>query len=207
MLKNFESKSEYTGGLFEDQFIGVVDTNNPEYQTELHKAETEEAEQGMDNRYIRFKKALELTKKFQSSDPTNPSKPFGRDLRIALQDILKLENEEEMDMVKFYTAVGTPLDKIHGVDAFIEIDGGKEGTFRTTFDLTTNPHKKAYKSDMVISEENLSDPNLEEKEYLRQIEVYAKLVADRIPINMITRILHEKRKIMFGKNENKNPEK
>jgi len=200
----FESKSEYTGNLYKDQFFAAVDTNNPEYQTALHKAETEEAAEGMTNRYIRFKKALELTKKFQPADPTNPNKPFGRDLRITLQDLLKLETEEEMDMIKFYTAVGTPLDKIHGVDAFLEVDGGKEGIFRTTFDLTTNPNKKSYKSDLIISEEDLPDPNLEEKEYLRQMDIYAKLVADRIPLNIITRILHEKRKVIFGKNEPKN---
>ena len=192
-MKNFESKFEQTGDIFEWQFIGQVDTKNPEYQKALQEAQKEEEKEGLKNDYIRFKKAVELAKKFQPYDPANPDKPFARDIRIALQELLKLTSDEEMDRVKFYTASGTPLDKFHGVDAFIEYEESpQKDPYRATFDFTINPQKQAYKSGIVVIGEDLPDPKLNPKEYLQKIEEFAAKVLSK----MAVREVQEKKKIL-----------
>ena len=185
-MKKFESSFEQTGDIFEWQFIGQVDTKNPEYQKALWEAQNEEDKEGLKDGYIRFKK-------FQPYDPTNPDKPFARDIRIALQELLKLTSDEEMDKVKFYTASGTPLDKFHGVDAFIEYEENpQEDPYRATFDFTMNPQKQAYKGDIVVIGKDLPDPKLNPKEYLQKIEE----LAARILSKMAVREVQEKKKIL-----------
>lgn len=172
---------EESGNMFEWQYIGQVDTEKPEYQAALRKIQEEAG-----GEYVNFKKAVELTKQFQPYDPLNPDKPFARDVRIALQDYLGLITEKEMDKVKFYTASKTPLDKFHGIDAFIEYaENPKIKPWQVTFDLTMNPHKKAYKADIVINGQDLPDPNLNSDEYLKEIEEIAKKVMEKIALQKI----------------------
>lgn len=193
MAFNPERSSGETGHLFEWQYIGEIDTKNPKYQTELEKVRREEEKAGMTDGYIRFRKAMELAKKFQPYDPTNPNKHFARDIRIELQDLLGLTTEEEMDRVKFYTAVGSPLDRRHSVDAFIEYTDEKGETFRATFDLTTNPQKQAYKTDIVVQMKDIPDPNSDKKEYNEAIKEFAKKILPK----MVVKKLHEEKKVLF----------
>src|SRR3989344_1859536 len=178
-MRRFESKFGQTGGIFEWQYINKVDIQNPKYQKALHQAQEEESKEGQENGYLRFKKSVELVKEFQPFDPLNPDKPFARDIRISLIDLLIgkgwiEDTEEDMDRGKFYTAVGTPLDKFHSADAFIEYQDKNGKTYRVTIDLTLNPHKKSYKDNVVVSE--LPDPNLEDERlmYLAKVEKYAQ---------------------------------
>lgn len=60
--------------------------------------------------------------------------------------------------VKFYTAVGTPMDFFHGVDGFFECDG-----VQVTLDLTLNPHKTSHKADIVFNPNFSSWNELEEQ--------------------------------------------
>lgn len=184
-MRSLESKMGLTGNLFEDQSIGVVKTQSPEYQKELAQVRQEEAGQGMKGGYIRFRKAVELAKKFQPYDPTNPNKPFARDLRIEVLDKMIErgwigETEEDQDRVKFYTASGTPLDTLHSADAFVEFEDKNGKVHRVTFDLTMNPNKRAYKDNIVVHE--LPDPNLEEEleEYNKTVKDYAEQVIKKI---------------------------
>ncbi|MDO8442860.1 MAG: hypothetical protein Q7S81_01175 [bacterium] len=175
----YESKFEQTGNLFEWQFIGEVDINSREYQKELHKLQEEAAQKGASNGHIPYEEAMELARKFQPFDPTHPNKPFARDVRISLLDLMinkKLitDSEEDQDCIKFYTAVKTPLDTFHSVDAFIEFKDLKGKKYLTTFDLTLNPRKKEHRSDIIVTK--LPDPNLDEDKlrYLATIEDYAQ---------------------------------
>jgi hypothetical protein len=85
--------------------------------------------------YLPFEKAVELAREFQHGDPTNPEKNFANDLRLAIierlekRDFLKLGDE---DNVKFYSALGMPLDVFHGIDAFIEFTDRLSVTHRLT---------------------------------------------------------------------------
>jgi hypothetical protein len=185
-MQHFESKFEQTGNIFEWQFIGEVDVKSPEYQKALKKLQEESGKEKKKG-YIGFEQAAEFAKKFQPFDPTHPNKPFARDVRIGLLDLMMgkkwiTESEEDQDRVKFYTAVGTPLDKFHGIDAFMEYKDPNGKKYRVTFDLTLNPKKPEAKSDIVVSE--LPDPNAEEEKirYLATIEQYAQKVLGCIEI-------------------------
>ncbi len=193
MAFNPEKSSGETGHLFEWQYIGEIDTKNPAYQKALQEAVSSEERAGMTDGYIRFRKAMELVKKFQPYDPANPNKHFARDIRVELQDLLGLTTEEEMDRVKFYTAVGSPLDKRHSVDAFIEYTDKSGETFRATFDLTTNPQKQAYKTDIVVQLKDLPDPNTNKKEYNSAIKEFAGKILPK----MVVKKLHEEKKVLF----------
>lgn len=178
-MKKFESKFEQTGNIFEWQYIGEVDTNSREYQKELLRLQEEAAEKGSTRGHIPYEEAMELARKFQPFDPTHPNKPFARDVRISLLDLMinkKLitNSEEDQDRVKFYTAVKTPLDTFHDVDAFVEFKDLDNKKYLVTFDLTLNPQKQKYKSDIIVTK--LPDPNLDEEKikYLATIEEYAQ---------------------------------
>ncbi len=181
----YESRLGLTGNLFETEQIGTIDTSNPEYQKALRLAQEKEAKSGKEGGYLRFRTALELVKQFQPGDPTNPQKPFSREIRIALQDLLRLETPEDYDRIKFYTAVGTPLDTFHGVDAFVEFEKENPQTkkvdvYRATFDFTTNPKKQGYKSDIIVQEKELPDPKLESDDFLTAIQNFAEKAAKKI---------------------------
>ncbi len=177
---NPEKNSGQTGHLFEWQFIGEVDTANPEYQKELKKLQEEAVKRGATDGFISREQSIELAKKFQPYDPANPyEKPFARDIRVSLIDLMIIkglitESEADKDRIKFYTAGGTPLDKFHSIDAFLEFEDKDGKIYRVTFDLSLNPNKQKYKSDIIVAE--LPDPNLEEDtmRYNATIEQYAQ---------------------------------
>jgi hypothetical protein len=108
--------------------------------------------------YLPFWKAVELVKKLQPSDPTNPAKGFLKDLRLEVIDTLlnfssekikenpKIKNFQvnlgsDEDRVKIFTAVGSPLDIYHGVDGFIEFEGKNGKKQIVTFDVSLDKLK------------------------------------------------------------------
>ena len=180
-----EASGGLTGELFESECIGVIDTRNPEYQKALSEAINNEAGDGMKVGYIRFRTAMDLAKRFQPYDPTNPTKPFARDLRISVADLLIqkkwiLDNEGDQDRIRFYTASGTPLDKFHRADAFIEFEHRNGQKYHVTLDLTLNPNKQQYGYNVIVHQ--LPDPTIpeEEKDYLAAVEKYAEEIVQRL---------------------------
>lgn len=129
--------------------------------------------------YLAYNRAQELIKQFYPEDPTNPSKEFARDLRLAICEALELEGEDA-DAVKFYTAVGTALDLYHGVDAWVEIDldDPSRGTLHAeaTLDVTKRAEKleEGHKADVIIGDVAAPD----QKTYLPQVERYAEEVTE-----------------------------
>lgn len=134
--------------------------------------------------YLPYKKALELAKRFQPlnpetgkpQDPTNPWKAFPRELRLAIGEKLGIiEDDEAMDRLRYYTAVGSPLDAFHGVDAMIELEGKapKEESRRVTFDVTLKSEpeaKEGAKADVVVRELHDEDS----PEFLTDVEKLAE---------------------------------
>ena len=74
------------------------------------------------------------------------------DLLSLVADNLGLDQESYADL-KFYTARGTPLDTLHGVDGFLDFAGTV-----FTLDYTIRPEKKEAKADYIIKSEHLSSP-------------------------------------------------
>lgn len=158
MPKGKHSYESYIGGRegteFEWDLFGSVDKNNPQYQAELKKVTKP-------NGFVFYRDALSLAKKFQSGDPRNPERGFARDLRIEILDELGLTDEKDMDRLEFYTAVGSPFDQWHGIDAFFEFRQKLGSPLRATVDATvvTELEKIARgqdpKADILISEKEL----------------------------------------------------
>ena len=49
--------------------------------------------------YVTYNKALELVRTFSQEDPTNPQKPFAKELRLAVIEALDLEDDDEMNRI------------------------------------------------------------------------------------------------------------
>lgn len=94
-------------------------------------------------------RSVEFVKKRQPTNPSNPGKPFPRDIRVETMDVLGIDDPEECNAVRFYTAINSPLDRYFGVDGFIEVPY-QGRIYRVTFDVTTNPNKTRHKADVVI---------------------------------------------------------
>ncbi len=134
--------------------------------------------------YMKRREAINFVKSHQrGKDPHNPTRFFPRNLVEGIR-----EDEgfgiSAGDEVSFYTAVNSPLDRYHGVDAFFEFKiGGKE--VMVTIDVTTNPNKDNYKADVILAIPSggldPSDPEYKDivSHYVEQIisEALTKLVA------------------------------
>lgn len=143
------------------------------YHEELYKKDT----------YIPYDQAMELVRKSQPFNPENPSPSFAKMLHANIKQFLSLG---EHISLKFYTAVGSHLDRHHGIDAFFEISDA-EGAIaaRTTMDIKKYNPEKSIKADQLIvmtdDEKALydQDPKAYEKRGLVEAEAIArKLLAD-----------------------------
>ena len=165
---------DYSGRELELDLFDRVNTADPRYKAELSRVMTDR-----DSGYVPRQQALELVKRFQPSSPTNPKKDFFRELLIGVQDELGIDIKKNPDNVRGFTAVGTPLDKFHGVDAFISyVDQNRE--YVVTLDATLRPDKlqDGYKADLMISD--LPAPEDNEDGYLEAVSTYAGQIAEKI---------------------------
>lgn len=174
MVHSLEQFPRYTGREFEADMLGEVDIFSPKFQEALNKVVIT-GEDG--RRFVSYRDALDLVKKFQPADPKNPKKDFLRELRLAVAEKLGLETTEELETISAYTAVRTPLDVYHGVDGFIEIKSQKQPAEIVTLDLSLNPEKEI-KADIFVGE--LPDPDENEDAYLQAIEDLAEVFVSKI---------------------------
>jgi|GEM_PF-1148674 len=170
----FESQF-YTGRMAEADLLGEVRISMPEYIAAFRKRSAEGG-------YVKYADAIELAKRFQPADPTNPDKDFARELRMAIADRLIADGvitEAERDRVKYFTAVKTPLDILHGVDAFVELDRPNGRPERVTLDLSLRDEKVVGKADLVVRAQDIPD-DPENESYLPSIGTYAERIARRL---------------------------
>ncbi|MFZ2681795.1 MAG: hypothetical protein WAZ14_01750 [Patescibacteria group bacterium] len=161
------SREFYSGRELEVDVFG-----KPKFPTEYEQAYRRLAKER--GGYLPYEKAQSLIREFTPDDPTNPSKEFARDLRLAICEILELEGEEA-DIVKIYSALGTALDIYHGVDAWIEID--LDGLHaEASMDVTHRSDKldDGHKADVILGD--ILEP--ENAKYLAEVDKYAETVAD-----------------------------
>lgn len=185
--------SEYSGREFEIDMLGDI-RHTPEYDQELKNILSEKsiavarvvhegveipqaerpALRGAVNEILENKYALfDLVKKHQRFDPTNPNKDFLRELRLAVIDSLGIESEKDMEKVKVYTSVASPLDTV-GFDGFITYEERGE-EHMVTLDATLDKKKfetRDSRADVVFTE--LPDSKENEAAYLSQIEELAE---------------------------------
>ncbi len=160
----------YTGGMNEQDALGEF--KGKPGCLEAHKLGAEP------NGFMPIEKALGFVREYTKDDPTNPRKPFAKELRLAVIDGLELEDPKEMEYVKFYTAVGTSADIFHGVDGWVEYTFPSGQQVVVTLDVTANPEKVSTKADVLIHE--IKDPEEEEAEFMDQVERYGAQVVRTI---------------------------
>jgi len=176
--KYYRDTKDVTGKLLEESYFGVSATRqNKQAMTELFEMLSNGKTPTEARGYLSFEKAVRLAKTFQpGDDPTMPETKVAKDLLNAIADELGIEpDSEEEQELKFYTAIGTPLDIKHGIDAFVEYKGK-----RVYFDVTKNPSKRFEDStnERIIMEE-LPDYGDKTKraEYEQAFKKYARRAA------------------------------
>ena len=99
--------------------------------------------------YVPFRQSVRLVEANQPWDPTDPSTRGASDLHTQVAMALELEDWSEL---RLFSALRTPLDVFHGIDAFFEWKGRV-----VTLDLTCNRKKDGYKADLMIRPEDSDD--------------------------------------------------
>ena len=91
--------------------------------------------------YMRWAQAIEEVRTHQPRAKTPVAAALEREVR-----------RQAGSEARFYTAVRSTLDVMHGCDAFFEYCG-----VVVTIDLTINPHKDCGKADVIISRDDVAD--------------------------------------------------
>lgn len=129
--------------------------------------------------YVTFRDAVQLVRDHYPGNPTNPRRDIPRELRLAVCEQLRLPMEE-WDDIKVYSSVGSPLDRIHGVDAFVIYEPANESPRIVTLDVTQRPEKleEGHRADVIIGE--FVDPQDDEAQYSEQMMRAANNVVSRL---------------------------
>jgi len=108
--------------------------------------------------YMPKRKAIEAVKENQPGDPREPGPKFASDVyEEVVRRLIELDGKENnpdnyfeaVGRVAFFTAVHSPLDYAHGVDAFFEIDSKADEFVRVELDAST--HRKAeFDADVLV---------------------------------------------------------
>ncbi len=122
------ARDGYTGGLFERDVVGKC-----RYAGTMQ--------------YVPFRQAMEEVKKLQPWDPSDPELPTANDLHASIATELRLDDWSEL---KLFTAVGSPLDQFHSIDAFVEFRGKV-----VTIDLTVSRFKGEYRADITVDPDDI----------------------------------------------------
>jgi len=193
-------KLERGGREFERIAFGTVDVNHPKYKKALKElpdktviAEQVKLERGHYDREeiirrfgdILMEKIIcsvpeaqpyESTHIVDREDPVKNIKQYelARDLRQLLGDLFidrGIIGEDERDRIRFYTTIGTPLDKDYGIDGFFEFIDKEGKKHRATIDLTTRDpmfHEPHLLTDIYIWKEKIAS-NKSKKECSEEI--------------------------------------
>jgi hypothetical protein len=175
MRRRYESRGiRYFGKELEADIFGNYERRLTQQQrkerAERFRAITEKGG------YQRYNDAIDFIRDFYpEGESANPNQEFANDLRLEVMDGLGLE-ESMSDSLEFYSAVGTPLDVFHGVDAWIQIKGVNGRVAYVTMDATLDKSKDEYKSDIIIRD--IADPDTENGKFIEQVEQYGTEVAE-----------------------------
>lgn len=135
--------------------------------------------------YIDTRSSFELVKTLQKVGPLTPEKPFARDLRKKIVELLRKEINFIVDnRVEYYTTcsdlivngetIDTAADQYHGTDAFFIIKTKEKGDFILRLDGSKRPDKERGKSDMAIIWPRDLDDKEDPKGFAEFVHYYAQ---------------------------------
>ncbi len=117
----------------------------------FHKCTGEDS----DYKSMNYNDSLEWVKNHQPEKNFNKPETLDSIQLSQLKSAIVSKLSDVDEVLRFYTAIGSPLDFLHGVDGFFEL-----GEHIVTVDLTLNPNKVEGKADVIIfadAEEGLND--------------------------------------------------
>jgi hypothetical protein len=147
-----------------------------------------------ENRKMSLEEAVGLIKKYQPDkwDPTNPAKPFLKDLKLEVGEMLGF-SDEDLEKIEAYTAVDSVLDhspeKIseYSADAVLIFKKGKDKEYYVTYDLTSEPAKtipRNLKTILITDFVEPPEPGEENKEqeeaYMKKVQEVAKFTVEEL---------------------------
>lgn len=150
--RHFDSHPERSGRIFEATVIDPIVLSDAYYAAVKAAWDGHSIKRVGDEELpkIEFDDAYRIAKEFQPTgqSTTSPRKRIANDLRIAVIDEMKKEidlqhkQDKNVKAVRLYSARESILDKIYGVDLFIEIYDLKTGkAYSVLFDATLNRQK------------------------------------------------------------------
>ncbi|MDO8600372.1 MAG: hypothetical protein Q7R73_01985 [bacterium] len=165
------------GKKSEADYLGTIDDKNPKYQKLLakYRVNSKTLKPGKIAEAPRYSldDAVQIARESQLwLDPTNPEKDFLKDLRLAVADELGFIKDEELEQLRIYTAVGSPLDFVHGRNFFLElIQSGKRIPLRVFGNLVAEDFEKKRKKEGVlyIDGHAIDDPENDKGNYLQKV--------------------------------------
>lgn len=161
--REMRSTEYYSGRMYERDVLGPCQATEEGF--EVFKKIAEERD------YVSYEESMELIRCYSAPDPTNPEKPFAKELRLAIIESLGITDDSVADRVKFYSSVGTPFDKLHGVDGWVEFDPGEEEEpIVVTMDVTLDRTKDEHKADVIVR--SVPDPSENEDQFLALVYAY-----------------------------------
>ncbi len=165
----------YSGRNLEKDIFGKMSRSKA--YTEAENALTAEINKQGAGRFVESNEMRDLIKLHYKEKPTEPRKEFAKDVRFEIADQLGIGTDEEMDRLRFYTAVDSLYDIMSGVDAWIEMDMGDLGVAEVRLDATLNPAKNTRnaKADVVVRKVPRSSHG--EDAYLNVVERYGEQIA------------------------------
>ncbi|MFH0814932.1 MAG: hypothetical protein V1902_02540 [Candidatus Falkowbacteria bacterium] len=193
----YQEAADLTGRLLEEEYFGVCTVKkNKTAAIELFRQLSGGKSFDEANGHLPFERAVTFAKNFQpGDDPTCPSTKVARDLLDFVAEEIGVDPEGDDALeLKFYTAVGSPLDKYHKTDAFVEYKGQ-----RVLLDVTRNPNKQFDdSSDNRIIMQELPDYGIKEEraQYATELRKYARAVAQIFEPAEHTREIEERRVAM-----------
>ncbi len=130
--------------------------------------------------YIPFEESRAFVEKAYPLDPHNPAKPFAKELRLKIARALGLHTKEELSRIRLYSALNSPLDRLHGIDAYFIYDDPYAGEIVITIDETENPSKidetSATKTD-ILMHGVVAEPELDKGLFTQSVAHWAEEIS------------------------------
>ncbi|MFZ2523396.1 MAG: hypothetical protein WAW92_03355 [Minisyncoccia bacterium] len=148
----FREPTGYTGKISETELFGNLKFEKGKEQFE----------------YIPRRAAFDAVREMQPFDPSDPGPDFANAVHALIFEKLEIDADE----LKYYTAVGSPLDVYHGIDAWFEYKGKI-----VTIDSTLRPDKDEHKADIVFHPPSDGlDRKVDKDQFIRYCEQLAEEV-------------------------------
>jgi hypothetical protein len=166
-----------SGAYHERDAFGMPMVNREKYDqlySEMKAKHVSDSPERMGVAYLPRKEAMDLI--LETALPLKPKQPFIVGLRDKIVQKLGVEDPKS---VRVFSAVKTPLDIYHGVDAFVRYTPTQGKPIDVTLDITEQSSKENFKADVVLTSIEV-DPDHNRRQFDNSVAFAAEDVVSRI---------------------------